>query len=78
MESSLAMPIYQFTCTFTVFIGVVTEKFSYCGIFAGNTIFQTLKPTRNHYQNHNQHHNQFHDRYCNEDLNAFNCFPNYS
>lgn len=78
MESSLPMPIYQFTCTFTVFIGVVTETFSYCGIFADNTMFQTLKPTRNHYQNHNKHHNQFHDRYCNEDLNAFNCFPNYS
>ena len=55
MESSLPMPICQFTCTFTVCMGVVTEKFSYCGIFAGNTIFQTQKPTRNHYQNHNQY-----------------------
>ena len=46
MESSLPMPIYKFTCMFTVCIGVVTY---------GNTIFQTLKPTRNHYQNHNQY-----------------------
>ena len=78
MESSLPMPIYQFTSTFTVCIGVVTERFSYRGIFAGNTIFQTLKPTRNRYQNHNQYHNQFHNRYCNEGLKAFNCFHNCS